>query len=228
MVIRQQRAHAGRRPAPSRPDGARLGFQPAWTRIFEPSRSWTGSLRFSDGRQIRGRYTIPAGVHDFPLSLVGEAVGQLAAWAAMAAVDFAQRPVAGLAGSIELLQAPRPGQVLELAADLEHVDAESVAYCGTAHVDGTPVIRLQDCVGPMVPLADFDDPQALRTRFDELCRSRRGAGGFPGLPALTLERDRRRDRAMRVAPASRCPPRRLSSPITFPAARCFRAACSCT
>ena len=140
------------------------------------------------GRQIRGRYAIPAELRDFPLALVGEAVGQLAAWAAMAAVDFGQRPVAGLAGSIELLQVPLPGQVLELAADLENVDAEGVAYGGTAHVDGTPVIRLKDCVGPMVPLADFDNPEALRTRFEQLCRAGVAPGGFRGLPQLALER----------------------------------------
>ena len=141
-----------------------------------------------DGKQIRGRYVIPSQQGDFPLSLVGEAVGQLAAWAAMAAVDFAQRPVAGLAGSIELLGEPRAGQVLELAANLEHVDTESVEYSGTAHVDDTPVIRLVDCVGPMVQLSEFDDPQAVRLRFEELSRIGAVAGGFPGLPELTLER----------------------------------------
>jgi hypothetical protein len=62
---------------------------------------------------------IPSELRDFPLPLVGEAIGQLAAWAAMAAVEFGQRPVAGLAGSIELLGEPRPGQVLELAAGLD-------------------------------------------------------------------------------------------------------------
>ncbi|MEO8426114.1 MAG: hypothetical protein ABI651_03285 [Verrucomicrobiota bacterium] len=141
-----------------------------------------------DGRRIRGRYTIPSEVVDFPLALVGEAVGQLAAWAAMAAVNFDRRPVAGLAGSIELLLAPRAGQVLELAADLENVDVESVEYSGTAHLDGRLVIRLQDCVGPMVPLADFDDPQALRNRFEELCQNGAEPGSFPGLPRMTLER----------------------------------------
>jgi 3-hydroxymyristoyl/3-hydroxydecanoyl-(acyl carrier protein) dehydratase len=141
-----------------------------------------------DGRRIRGRYAIPSGLRDFPLALVGEAVGQLAAWAAMAAVDFGQRPVAGLAGRIELVQQPCPGQVLDLAADVEHVDAESVEYSGTAHVDGKPVICLKDCVGPMMGLAEFDDPQALRTRYDDLCKGSASAGGFPGLPQLAFER----------------------------------------
>jgi 3-hydroxymyristoyl/3-hydroxydecanoyl-(acyl carrier protein) dehydratase len=141
-----------------------------------------------EGRRIRGQYTIPSGLDEFPLALVGEAVGQLAAWAAMAAVNFDQRPVAGLAGCIELFPAPLACQVLELAADLENLDADSVEYNGTAHVDGRPVMRLQDCVGPMMPLADFDDPQALRKRFEELCQSGASLGGSPELPQLTLER----------------------------------------
>jgi len=141
-----------------------------------------------DGKRIRGSYVIPAALHDIPLALVGEAVGQLAAWAAMAAVDFGQRPMAGLAGSVELLHAPCAGQVLELAADLENVDTESVEYSGTARVDGMPVIRLTDCIGPMMRLADFDDPRALRARFEQLCRTGADPGGFPGLPQLTFER----------------------------------------
>jgi len=140
------------------------------------------------GVRIRGRYTIPPGIDAFPASLVAEAVGQLAAWVAMAADNFARRPVAGLAGSIALLAPVRPGQVLELAAELESVDAEAVTYGGTAHTNGTAVIHLQNCVGPMVPLIEFDDPQALRDRFDLLCGPGAMTGGFGGSPALLLDR----------------------------------------
>ena len=135
-----------------------------------------------------GRAKANSSLRDFPLALVGEAIGQLAAWAAMEAGEFGQRPVAGLAGSIELLGEPRAGQVLDLAANLEHVDAESVEYTGTAHVDDTLVIRFVDCVGPMVQLPEFDDRQKVRLRFEELSRIGAVAGGFPGLPELTLER----------------------------------------
>ena len=76
------------------------------------------------GVRIRGRYGIPAGIESFPTSLVAEAVGQLAAWSAMATVDFQRRPVAGIAGGIELLGDVRPGQTLELAADLESDDKD--------------------------------------------------------------------------------------------------------
>jgi 3-hydroxymyristoyl/3-hydroxydecanoyl-(acyl carrier protein) dehydratase len=96
--------------------------------------------------------------------------------------------VAGLAGSVELFATPQPGQVLELAAELEYVDTESVQYSGTANRDGNLMIRLRDCVGPMVRQADFDDPAALRTRFEELRQNGAHPGGFPGLPRLVLER----------------------------------------
>ena len=84
-------------------------------------------LSCEPGVAIRGFYRIPAGIESFPTSLVAEAVGQLAAWSAMAVVDFQRRPVAGIAGAIELLGDVRPGQTLELAADLESADIEAVA-----------------------------------------------------------------------------------------------------
>jgi 3-hydroxymyristoyl/3-hydroxydecanoyl-(acyl carrier protein) dehydratase len=137
---------------------------------------------------IRGQYTIPPAVDAFPDSLVAEAVGQLAAWAAMAALDCSHRPVAGIAGRIELLSAVRPGQVLDLAAELESVDTETVGYGGTAHAGGRPVLRLRDCVGPMVPVEDFDDPKSVRDRLTLLRAAGAPPGAFGGLPALPLER----------------------------------------
>jgi len=140
------------------------------------------------GVRIRGSYAIPSVIASFPVSLVAEAVGQLAAWAAMAALDFKWRPVAGLAGNIELLSPVRPGQVLELAADLETVDTEAVAYGGTAQVGETPVIRLQHCVGPMMPLEEFDDPRALRERSAVLQGAGAMPGVFGGVPSFALDR----------------------------------------
>jgi len=139
------------------------------------------------GVRIRGSYRIPAGIEAFPTSLVAEAVGQLAACSAMAAVDFQRRPVAGIAGRIDLFGEVRPGQTLELAADLESADAEAVGYGGSASVNGIPVIRLTNCVGPMVPMEEFDDPVAVRSRFAVLIGEGAGPGGFEGLPPLPVE-----------------------------------------
>src|SRR5262245_32305929 len=111
--------------------------------MSQPLRAFTFVDRITElqpGRKVRGRYAIRPGVEQFPSALVGEAVGQLAAWAAMAATQFECRPVAGVAGTIELLSPVRPGQELELAAELESVDTEAVAYGGTASINGTPVL----------------------------------------------------------------------------------------
>jgi 3-hydroxymyristoyl/3-hydroxydecanoyl-(acyl carrier protein) dehydratase len=140
------------------------------------------------GVRIRGSYAIPGGLATFSASLVAEAVGQLAAWAVMAAQDFRSRPVAGLAASIELLAPVRPGQVLELAAELETMDAQAVAYGGTAYAGGIPVIRIENCVGPMLPIEEFDDPQAMRERFTLLQGAGAMPGAFGGVSSLAFDR----------------------------------------
>jgi 3-hydroxymyristoyl/3-hydroxydecanoyl-(acyl carrier protein) dehydratase len=139
------------------------------------------------GRHIRGHYTIPAGLARFPIVLVAEAVGQLAAWAAMAALEFSGRPVAGLAAQANFFAPVRPGQVLDLTADLDSLDSEAVAYRGSAHVAGQPVIELRDCVGPMLPVEEFDDPQALRDRFDLLRGTGAASGAFGGVEPLAFD-----------------------------------------
>jgi len=152
------------------------------------------------GKRITGRFAIPPGIESFSNSLVAEAVGQLAAWAAMSALDFTHRPVAGLAGRVELLSTVRPGQTLELTAELESVDPEAVAYGGIASADGQMVLRLQDCVGPMMPLADFDDPLLVRERFTLLAGEGALPGGFRGVPEIELtDRSMISETALRAA-----------------------------
>lgn len=138
------------------------------------------------GGRIRGHYRVPATV-GFPVALAVEAVGQLAAWAAMAALGFTHRPVAGIAGTVELLSDVRLGHLLELTAELESVDTETTGYSGMAHVGDSPVARLWDCVGPMMPLQDFDDPQSLRHRYQILSTVGTCGGGFEGLPAPAMD-----------------------------------------
>lgn len=139
-----------------------------------------------ESSRIAGSYTVPARIEAFPGSLVAEAVGQLAAWAAMAAVNFERRPVAGLAGAIDLGEPVCPGQVIELSAELETIDEEAVAYSGTASVEGIPVVRLHNCLGPMVPVREFDDPQALRDWYALLRGEGATPGAFGGVPQLVM------------------------------------------
>ncbi|HSD49840.1 MAG TPA: hypothetical protein VLG48_00420, partial [Candidatus Methylomirabilis sp.] len=133
--------------------------------------------------RARGQFSIPDRLDEFPGCLVAEAVGQLAAWAAMAALAFRRRPVAGLAGRVEFSGPVRPGQNLDLAVELESCDPDAVAYRGWASVEGSPVLQLSHCVGPMLPMEEFDDCHAVQDHFELLC----GAGATPGrFPGLTI------------------------------------------
>ena len=133
------------------------------------------------GKRARGLFAVPGQLTDFRSSLVAEAVGQLAAWVSMAFLDFSVRPVAGLAGRASFLGEARPGDLLELEVELDSCDEDAVAYGGAAHVNGTRVLELAQCVGPMLPLAEFDAPEAVRERFEVLCGAGAPAARFPGV-----------------------------------------------
>jgi 3-hydroxymyristoyl/3-hydroxydecanoyl-(acyl carrier protein) dehydratase len=143
---------------------------------------------FVPGKRARGIFHVPADVASFPACLVAEAVGQLAAWVSMEHIDYRGRPVAALAFETRFLHAVAPGDELQLNVEIDDVDDDAVSYRGWADVNGTRVIELNDCLGPMLPVADFDAPEALRERFALL----RGAGASPDRfhgvvePAATL------------------------------------------
>ena len=130
---------------------------------------------FEPGVRARGEFAVPAGIAAFPSCLVAEAVGQLAAWVAMERVAFRGRPVAALANETTFHGAVHPGDTLELAVEIEQCDDDAVAYAGWASVDGRRVIELKDCLGPMLPVTDFDAPEALADRLALL----RGPGAMP-------------------------------------------------
>ena len=142
---------------------------------------------FDPGRRARGTFGIPADIAAFPSALIAEAVGQLAAWAAMDAIDFRGRPVAALATETRFHGDARPGDTLELAVDLFACDDDAVAYNGSARIAGRTVVELADCLGPMLPVADFDDPRALRERLALLRVDGAQPGRFRGIAPLPFE-----------------------------------------
>jgi 3-hydroxymyristoyl/3-hydroxydecanoyl-(acyl carrier protein) dehydratase len=143
--------------------------------------------RLDPGHRVEGLYTVPATASRFPAALMAEAVGQLAAWSAMSAVGFTHRPVAGLAGETRYHGAAVPGQTLQLSADIERCDDEAIAYGGTASIDGRCVLELIHCVGPMLPMEEFDAPEAVRADFETLMGSGAPGGRFAGVEAPQLE-----------------------------------------
>jgi len=134
------------------------------------------------GRLVRGTFTVPENLAHFSPALVAEAVGQLAAWAAMALADFQKRPVAALAGEIRVTGAAFPGCRLDLSAEIEERDRDSILYGGWAQVGAARIIELRQCLGPMLPMEDFDAPAAVRRHFDTLRGAGARAGRFGGVP----------------------------------------------
>ena len=128
------------------------------------------------GKRARATFAIPGRIAAFPAALVAEAVGQLAAWVAMDSIEFRGRPVAALATETRFQGDAKPGDTLDLVVDILECDDDAVAYNGHASIDGRRIIELVDCLGPMLPVSDFDAPEALRARLLLL----RGAGAAPG------------------------------------------------
>lgn len=143
--------------------------------------------RLDPGRGIEGQYTVPASASRFPAALMAEAVGQLAAWAAMAQLDFTHRPVAGLAAETHYHGAVVPGQTLQLTSIIDRCDGEAIAYSGTASIDGQRVLELVHCVGPMLPMVEFDAPTAVREDFAILIGPGAPTGRFAGVEAPQLQ-----------------------------------------
>ncbi len=137
------------------------------------------------GTRARGCFTIPRDLSDLFPCLVAEAVGQLAAWVAMAKTEFRSRPVAGIAGEVKFKDMATPGTILDLKVDLESCEADSILYDGWAYAGDVPIIELSRCVGPVLPMEDFDDPIAVRRRFELLCGAEASLQGFSGDAALT-------------------------------------------
>ncbi len=151
---------------------------------------------FEPGVRARGTFAIPADIDGFPACLVAEAVGQLAAWTAMARIEFRGRPVAALAHETIFTRDVRPGDVLDLVVEVDDCDDAAVAYHGHAALAGEQVIELRDCLGPMLPVAEFDDPVALAARLALLIGDGAAPGRFRGVPRLRAQRSASADPAV--------------------------------
>lgn len=132
------------------------------------------------GKWGRGCFTVPKNLPGLSPCLVAEAVGQLAAWVAMAKAEFQSRLVAGVTGEARISGSAAPGAILALEVELESYESDAVLYDGRAYAGGLPIIELSRCVGPMLPMEDFDDPQAVRKRFQLLCEAETPLEGFSG------------------------------------------------
>lgn len=100
--------------------------------------------------------------------IIGEALGQLGAWSVMAARDFAVRPVAGVVGEVAITGEAAVGDAIVLDTTIDSVTDDAVHYHAVASVDGETVLRLENALGPLLPIEQFNDPEAARALFDRI------------------------------------------------------------
>jgi 3-hydroxymyristoyl/3-hydroxydecanoyl-(acyl carrier protein) dehydratase len=106
----------------------------------------------------------------FMPSLIGEALGQLAAWNVMYGNGFSQRPVAGLVSSASLYRPAFVGETLLLESVIDALDDKAVQYHSTAWVGDEVVFRIDGALGPLLPMADFIDSDIVHRQFTEINR----------------------------------------------------------
>ncbi len=137
-------------------------------------------LQLSSGEFVRGLKHITRDdaylCHDekgrpcFIPSLIGETLGQLAAWNVMFSNDFTLRPVAGVVASAQLHRPAYVGETLLLESVIESLDSQAVQYHSVAWVGSEVVFRIEGALGPLLPMAEFIDEQTVRRQFDEINR----------------------------------------------------------
>lgn len=103
-------------------------------------------------------------------SLIGEALGQLAAWNVMAQNDFSARPVAGIVDKASLLRHAYVGDTLLLESYIDAVDERAVQYHSIARVGATPVFVIEGALGPLLAMNEFIESSEVRQQYHEINR----------------------------------------------------------
>jgi 3-hydroxymyristoyl/3-hydroxydecanoyl-(acyl carrier protein) dehydratase len=111
-----------------------------------------------------------AGGWCFIPSLIGETIGQLAAWHVMVKHDFRMRPVAGIAACATFYRPAYVGETVLLQTQIDVLDNTVVQYHGEARIDGELVFQLEGALGPLLPMDDFIDEALVRHQFNEINR----------------------------------------------------------
>lgn len=103
-------------------------------------------------------------------SLIGETLGQLAAWNVMQHNDFTLRPVAGVVASARLHRPAYIGETLLLESCIDALDERAVQYHSVARVGNELVFSIEGALGPLLPMADFISLDEIKQQFNEVYR----------------------------------------------------------
>lgn len=103
-------------------------------------------------------------------SLIGETLGQLAAWNVMQQNDFTLRPVAGVVACAQLHRPAYVGETLLLESWIDSLDDRAVLYHSVAKIANEPIFTLDGALGPLLPMANFIEVEAVKQQFIEIYR----------------------------------------------------------
>jgi len=106
----------------------------------------------------------------FNPSMIGETLGQLAAWNVMFSCDFKMRPVAGVVECAALRRNVKVGETLILEANIDSIDESAVQYSAKAFVNNEEVFCLTRAIGPMLPMETFISEDLIKKQFNEILR----------------------------------------------------------
>lgn len=106
----------------------------------------------------------------FMPSLIGETLGQLAAWNVMQHNKFTLRPVAGVVSSARLHRPAYVGETLLLESNIDALDDRAVQYHSIAKVGNDVVFTIEGALGPLLPMADFIGSDEIRQQYLEIYR----------------------------------------------------------
>lgn len=106
----------------------------------------------------------------FMSSLIGETLGQLAAWNVMAHYDFSVRPVAGVVSSVRLCRPAYVGETLLLESFIDVLDQTAVQYHSIARVGDDPVFIIDGALGPLLPMEQFIERNEVEHQYHEIYR----------------------------------------------------------
>ncbi|KTD15113.1 3-hydroxymyristoyl-ACP dehydratase [Legionella gratiana] len=103
-------------------------------------------------------------------SLIGETLGQLAAWNVMHRLEFTHRPVAGIVAKAAMHRHAYVGETLLLESFIERIEDSVMQYHSIARIGDEMVFTLEGALGPLLPMDEFIDPDEVKRQFSEINR----------------------------------------------------------
>jgi 3-hydroxymyristoyl/3-hydroxydecanoyl-(acyl carrier protein) dehydratase len=101
-------------------------------------------------------------------SLIGETLGQLAAWNMMDFQNFTHRPVAGIVAKASTYRPAYLGETLLLESFIDHLDDKIIQYHSEARIGQDRVFSMEGALGPLLPMDDFIDLSEIKRQYAEI------------------------------------------------------------